>query len=149
MFKRIITLVIALSIFSVSAMANTHDGLKAAFDEFNYSVTVEWDQKDPAFLEAKKLELTQTISALEAQGMTRLELITFVKSQIKDASIIKNLDAVLEAVSLNQMSAQDAQNIMIQAMENSPATGANWHGAIYLTPVGLLVLVLVIIIVVD
>lgn len=149
MFNKIITFVLAFSIFTVSAMANTHDGLKAAFDEFNYAVTVEWDQKDMSFLEAKKFELTQEITALENQGMTRHELITFVKSQLKDANLVQSLDSVLEAVSLNKMTPQDAQDFMIQAMSKTPATGANWNGVIILTPIGLLILVLVIIIVVD
>ncbi len=149
MFLKIIAFVLACSIFSASAMPDTNDGLKAAFDEFNYSVTVEWDQKDPTFLEAKKLELMQTISGLEAEGMTRAELITFAKSQLKDATLIKNLDSVLEAISLNKMTSEEAQNFMIRSIENSQAQGANWNGVIILTPVGLLILVLLIAVVVD
>lgn len=149
MFAKIITFLLACSIFSASAMPNTNDGLKAAFDEFNYSVTVEWDQKDPSFLEAKKLELMQTISGLEAEGMTRAELITFAKSQLKDANLIKNLDSVLEAISLNKMTSEEANNFMIRSIENSQSQGANWNGVIILTPVGLLILVLLIAVVID
>lgn len=149
MFSKFITLILALSIFSVSAMANTHDGLKAAFEEFNYSITVEWDQKDASFLNAKKLELSQAIGALEAEGMTRLELITFAKSQIKDAAVAKSLDAVLDAVAMNTLTAEQAQDIMIKAMENSQSSGANWNGTIIITPIGLVILILVIIVVVD
>jgi hypothetical protein len=145
MFSKFMTLILALSLFSVSAMANTNDGLKAAFEEFNYSINVEWDQKDASFLEAKKLELTQAINALEAEGMTRLELITFAKSQIKDAALAKSLDSLIEAVALNTMTAVQAQAIMTQALEKSQSAGANWDGAfIVITPFGLLILVLVI-----
>ena len=149
MFLKILTFVLACSIFSASAMSNTKHGLKTAFDEFNYAITVEWDQKDPAFLEARKLELMQSISALEAEGMTRLELIEFAKSQLKDAALIKNLDSVLEAISLNKMTTEEAQNFMIRAIGNSQSQGANWNGVIILTPVGLLILVLIIAVVVD
>lgn len=149
MFFKIIAFLLACSIFSASAMPSTTQGLKAAFDEFNYSVTVEWDQKDPSFLEAKKLELMQTISGLEAEGMTRSELIAFAKSQLKDANLIKNLDSVLEAISLNKMTSEEANNFMIRSIENSQAQGANWNGVIILTPVGLLILVLLIAVVID
>ena len=149
MFLKIIAFLLACSIFSASAMPSTNQGLKAAFDEFNYSVTVEWDQKDPSFLEAKKLELMQTISGLEAEGMTRSELITFAKSQLKDATLIKNLDSVLEAISLNKMTSEEANNFMIRSIQNSQAQGANWNGVIILTPVGLLILVLLIAVVID
>lgn len=149
MFSKFITLVLALSIFSGSAMASTHNGLKTAFEEFNYAITVEWDQRDASFLEAKKLELSQAIGALEAEGMTRKELITFAKSQIKDATLAKSLDSVLDAVAMNTMTAEQAQDIMIKAMQKSQSTGANWNGTIVIAPVGLLILILVIIIVVD
>lgn len=149
MFLKIIAFIVACSIFSASAMSNSNDGLKAAFDEFTYSVTVEWDQKDASFLEAKKLELMLTISGLEAEGMTRAELITFAKSQLKDARLIANLDSVLEAISLNKMTAEEAQNFMIRSIQNSQSQGAGWNGVIILTPVGLLILVLLIAVIVD
>ncbi len=146
MFTRFMTLVLAFSLFSMSAMATTQDGLKTAFDEFNYSVTVEWDQKDPSFFEAKKLELSQAIASLEAEGMTREELITFTKSQIKDASVLKDLNTALEAVSQNTMTSAQAQEFMMKSIKATQ--GASWDGAvIYLTPVGLLVLILIIVII--
>lgn len=149
MFRQIVTLIIAFTLFSTSAMASTHEGLKAAFDEFNFAVTVEWDQKDPLFLEAQKFELTQQIASLESQGLTREELIGFVKSKIKDASVIKTLDSVLEAVSLNKMTTEEAQDLMIKSLNKTHATGANWNGAIVITPVALLVLILIVVLVVD
>ncbi len=147
MFLKSIALCLAFTIFTASAMASTNDGLKKAFDEFNYSVQVEWDQKDPSFMEAKKLELMQTIAGFEAEGMTRAELIGFAKSQLKDATLIKSLDSVLEAVSMNTMTSQEAQNIMIRAINNSQSQGANWNGIIVVTPVGLLILILIIVII--
>lgn len=81
--------------------------------------------------------------------MTRGELISFIKSQLKDATLIKNLDSVLEAISLNKMTSEEAQNFMIRSIENSQAQGANWNGVIILTPVGLLILVLLIAVVID
>lgn len=145
MFSKFITLVVAFSMFSVSAMATSHDGLKAAFEEFNYSISVEWDQRDESFLEAKKMELSQAIGALEAQGMTRNELITFAKSQIKDADLAKSLDSVLGAVALNTMTTAEAHDLMIKAMEKSLSLGANWNSTIIITPIGLVILLLVII----
>ncbi len=146
MFTRLMTLVLAFSLFSMSAMATTQDGLKTAFDEFNYSVTVEWDQKDPSFFEAKKLELSQAIASLEAEGMTREELITFTKSQIKDASVLKDLNTALEAVSQNTMTSAQAQEFMMKSIKATQ--GASWDGAvIILTPIGVVILLLIIIIV--
>ena len=49
MFRRILFLALSFIILSTQAFAVSGDGLKKAFDEFNYSVSVEWDQKDKAF----------------------------------------------------------------------------------------------------
>lgn len=140
------TLVLALSLFTMSAMATTQDGLKTAYDEFNWAVTVEWDQKDPAFYEAKKLEFTRAIGALEAEGMTRKELIAFTKSQIKDASVLKDLNTALEAVSTNTMTSAQAQEFMLKSINS--AQGASWDGSVIIfTPVGFVVLVLIIVLI--
>lgn len=109
-------------------------------------MTVEWDQNDPTFFAAKKLELTQAITALEAEGMTREELIPFTKSQINDAAVLKNLDSVLEAVSLKKMTSAEAQEFMMKSMTSTQ--GASWDGSvIILTPVGLVVLILIVVLI--
>ncbi len=144
MFVKLVTLLMAFTFFTAVAGANNHEGLKAAFDEFNYATTVEWDQKDPTFLEAKKLELAQ---AIEAQGLSREELISVTKSLLNDKILVKQLDQVLNSVSMNDLTAEQAREIMAKALSKSQMNGANWNGIIVLTPVGLLVLVLIIIIV--
>ncbi len=144
MFLKLITLLVAFSLFTAVAGANNHEGLKAAFDEFNYATTVEWDQRDLSFLEARKQELAQ---AIEAQGLSREELISVTRSLLNDKVLVNNLDRVLNAVSMNDMTAEQAQDLMAKAMSKSQMNGANWNGVIVLTPVGLLVLVLIVIIV--
>ncbi len=144
MFLKLMALLMAFSFLTVNAGANNHEGLKAAFDEFNYATTVEWDQRDPSFLAAKQQELADAITA---QGLSREELISVTRSLLNDKVLVKNLDRVLDAVSMNDMSAEQAQEAMAKAMKNSQMTGANWNGVIVLTPVGLLVLVLIVIIV--
>ena len=42
---------LALMIFVGSAEAAAGNGLKEAFDEFQYAMSVEWDQKDASFFE--------------------------------------------------------------------------------------------------
>lgn len=143
MFLKFATFILAITIFS-AAQANTHEGMKAAFDEFNYATTVEWDQKDQSFLELKKQELAM---AIEAQGMSREDLISFTKAQLNNEVLGQNLDTVLNAVSMNEMSAEQAHSIMANAIAQAQVKGASWNGVIIMTPVGLLVLVLIIIII--
>lgn len=127
MFSKILCLVMTFAIFSGSAMASSQDGLKAAFDEFNYSVMVEWDQKDPAFYEAKEQALTESILSLKSAGLTNSELVSFAKSQMKSSALAHELDLVLKAISLNTMSVEEAQEHFETAMKNSMNQGASWQ----------------------
>lgn len=43
----------ALAITTTSALANSNSGLKSAFDELNYSLTEDWNQKDKSFYDVQ------------------------------------------------------------------------------------------------
>lgn len=134
MFRKMITIMIALSIFTCSAMASSQNGLKAAFNEFHYAVTVEWDQQDQSFLEARKAELAQ---ALIDSGLTQAEILEFAKSQIKDEAVKRDLENTLQAVSANKLSPEEAEAIMIKSIEKSQMSGASWNGRVILMGVGI------------
>ena len=126
MFKKIITLLIALSIFSGQAIASTGTGLKTAFDELNYSLTVEWDQKDQTFYDDQMSQFVAKIEELKSQGLTQSDLINFAKSEIKNAKSSFDLDAALEVIQANKLTASETNSYILQALEGSHSTGANW-----------------------
>lgn len=130
MFKKLITLMLALSIFTVQAHAATDKGLKAAFDELNYSLTTEWDQKDKAFHEAQMKTFAATIRDLQAKGLTNAQLIEFAKSEIKDAKAAKDLETAMTMVQINKMSSAEASKYVLDSMKKSYSAGASWNGEV-------------------
>lgn len=143
MFKKLITLMLALSIFTVQAHASTNNGLKAAFDELNYSLTTEWDQKDKSFYEAQMKQFSATLRDLQAKGLTNAQLIDFAKSEIKDAKAAKDLETAMNLIQINKMSSAEASTYVLETMKKSYSAGASWNGEvlIYLA-VGVLVVAL-------
>jgi hypothetical protein len=143
MFKKLITLMLALSIFTVQAHAATDNGLKAAFDELNYSLTTEWDQKDKAFYETQMKQFASTIRDLQAKGLTNSQLIDFAKSEIKDAKAAKDLETAMTMVQINKMSSAEASKYVLETMKKSYSAGASWNGEVlvYLA-VGVLIVAL-------
>lgn len=125
MFKRLITLMMVLAITTTTAFANTNSGLKAAFDELNYSLTVEWDQKDKAFYNAK---MEAFKSKLAESKLTNAEMIAFVKAEVKDAKIARDMETALTMIQIQKMSRSDAANYMTETMKKSYSQGASWNG---------------------
>lgn len=127
MFKKFITLMLAIA-FSTTAFAGSNSGLKSAFDELSYSLSVEWNQKDKAFYDAQMKKFSTSLKELQAKGLTNAELIEFVKSEVKDAKIAKDMETAFTMIQLQKMSASDAANYMTQTMKKSYSVGASWNG---------------------
>lgn len=143
MFKKFITLMMVVAIFTVSAHANTQNGLKLAFDEMNYSLTVEWDQKDQSFYQAQLKKFTAQVRELQKQGLTNQQMIDFAKTQVKDAKVAKDLETAFSMITINKMSSEEASKYMMDSMKRSYSNGASWNGdvLVYLA-VGLLIVAL-------
>lgn len=140
MLKKLLATIAVVTLFTVQVNAATNEvktlsgittaqnELSAAYDELNYSLTVEWDQKDPAFRTAKMNEFSQTLRSLQAKGLTTAELIDFAKSQVKDAKIASDIDSTLKMIQANKMSAEEANRYATEAMKKAYSTGASWQG---------------------
>lgn len=131
---------LAIAFSTTSVFANTNSGLKAAFDELNYSLTVEWNQKDKAFYN-KKMEAFK--AKLAESKLTNAELIAFVKSEVKDAKIARDMETALTMIQIQKMSRSDAANYMTETMKKSYSVGASWNGDAFLY-IGLGVLLVVV-----
>ncbi|MFL5783824.1 MAG: hypothetical protein ACJ76H_04380 [Bacteriovoracaceae bacterium] len=127
MFKKLVTLMIAVA-FTTTAFAGSNPGLKSAFDELNYSLTVEWNQKDKSFYDAQMKKFKDTLAGLQAKGLTNAELIEFVKAEVKDAKVAKDMQTAFTMIQIQKMSASDAANYMTETMKKSYSTGASWNG---------------------
>lgn len=140
MFKKFITLMMVVSIFTVSANASTQTGLKTAFDELNYSLTVEWDQKDKDFYSAQMKKFSAELRELQAKGLTNSQLVEFVKSEVKNERAAKDLETAFNMVQINKMSSEEASKYMVEAMKKSYNTGASYQGEVFIyVAVGLLI----------
>ncbi len=140
MFKKIIACMMIVSIFTVSANASTQNGLKAAFDELNYSLTVEWDQKDKDFYSAQMKKFSSELRGLQSKGLTNAQLVEFVKSEVKNERAAKDLETAFNMVQINKMTSEEASNYMVEAMKKSYNVGASYQGEVFVyVAVGLLI----------
>ncbi len=143
MLKKFIAFFMILSIFTVQANASTQEGLKAAFDELNYALTVEWDQKDKEFHGEQMKKFAATVRELQAKGLTNSQMIEFVKSELKNAQVAKDLETAFNMIQINKMSSAEANKYILDTMKRSYSSGASWSGEVlvYLA-VGVLIVAL-------
>ena len=140
MFKKIMALMMVVSIFTVNAHAVSQNGLKAAFDELNYSLTVEWDQKDKDFYANQMKTFSGSLRDLQSKGLTNAQLVEFVKSEVKDAKVAKDLETAFNMIAINKMSSEEASKYMVETMKKSYSAGASWNGEVFIyLAVGLLI----------
>lgn len=132
MLKQLFAFFMVLSISFTQASAATDNGLKAAFDELNYSLSVEWDQKDKDFHSAQMKAFSAKLMELQNKGLTRNELIAFVKSEVKNQAVAKDLETAFNMVSINKMTSEDATKYMVETMKKSYSNGASWNGQVVL-----------------
>lgn len=126
--KRVFIFILMLITFSVQATAATHNGLKSAFEELNYSLSVEWDQKDQNFFNAQSEKFSSEIMKLHASGLSNQELLDFTISQIKDEKLAREIQTTYSLVSINAMTAKDAQEHIRSVVEKTYNRGASWNG---------------------
>ena len=129
MLKRMCTLFLAFA-FATTASAATigQQSVREAINDFNYSVQVEWDQQDQAFYKAQVQKLEATIAQLRADGMSNAEIVKAAAANVQDAQLAKEINNALSMVNGN-MSAEDAQKAVMQAVKANGNHGASWSGS--------------------
>lgn len=133
-----------LSIFTVEAYAASNEGLKAAFNELNYSLTVEWNQKDKDFYTAQMKKFSSAVRDLQAKGLTNQQLIDFISSEVKDQKVAKDMQTALTMISLNRMTSSEAAQYMSEMMKKSYSKGASWSGDAGLVIVAVVVVAVIV-----
>lgn len=141
MFKKLFAFSMIFCFLVVNVNAGTNNNLKAAFDELNYALSVDWDGKDQDFYKSQMDKFNSTLNSLQAQGMSNQEMIDFTLAQLKDENMKKDLRTALTMIQINKMNPREAQKYVTDAMNKSYSRGASWGGEVI---VGAVVLVLVV-----
>jgi hypothetical protein len=138
---------IAMMIIMPSTMVHAQTvTLQSAIQQLNFSLTVEWDQKDPNF-KAKALKtFNAQIKELQASGVSTQSIVAGLKSQLKDAKLIADLDRLANVAKTKKMSPKQTQSLVAQYAAQAQKAGASWtgEGAVY-TLVAIAVIALIVV----
>ena len=127
--------------FNVMAASGTVSELEKALDEYQYSLTVEWDQKDQAFMTAKTEAFYATLSNLMNQGLTQEEILTVVSKKSKNPKEVEALKLKMETLAGKATSASDLAQAITATSKGMYSTGASWEGSAILISVGIVAVI--------
>lgn len=116
---------IIFAIFISEASFAQSENLKKIVDEFQYAITVDWDQQDQAVYQSKVKIFHEQ---LEAAHVSQTELYQFLSASTQDDSLKRELQTILTLISLNQLGQEKAQQMMDELLHANFSRGASWNG---------------------
>jgi hypothetical protein len=146
-FKRLIALMMVLSIFTATANATPNSDLKTAYQELRYALDVEWDQKDKGFVADQTKKFNDTVRELQLSGkLNNADMLEFIKAEVKDPNIQRDIEIAFSKVFIEKMSPSQAAKMMEDTLaQHAFNRGASWNGNVaYSIIVGLVVVALVV-----
>lgn len=135
--KRFLSLALFLC-FSLNSFAatGTVQELSRAMDEFEYSMNVEWDQKDKNFqLKEMNKFLARTQELLDG-GLSKEEIQAHMSKRTKRTKASEALELKMKLS--NVTTAKELVDFMSQNSKGMYSQGASWNGGVDLTTVGLI-----------
>jgi hypothetical protein len=125
---KIISALLALCFtMNVFASSGAMDELSTAMDEYQFAMTVEWDQKDQAF-KAKQLEaLSGKMGQLFKQGLTAQDVNVLIDNRFKNSQFAKTAKLKLALLG-NNLTPANVVDVLKDNSSEIYANGASWNG---------------------
>ncbi len=123
--------------FNVMAASGTVSEFERALDEYQYSLTVQWDQKDAAFMTARTESFYATIATLMTQGLTKEKILDVVSSKSNNIKEVETLKLRMDALASASNSSSELAEAITTNSTGLYATGASWEGSAVLISVGI------------
>lgn len=142
---RIVSLFVAFC-FSLNVMASTGtiQQLESSLNDYQYSLSVEWDQKDQKFYDAKTQQFYASIEKLiKEDGLSKEQLLGFVELKVKNQDFVNALKLKMSLLS-NGASAEELSKMVAETSKEMYAKGASWNGEIIMPVIAVLVIVAIV-----
>lgn len=131
-FTAILMLTSFTNAFAMSPVQETSAMAKAlerTFDEMNYTLNVEWDQKDQQFFKTTVDGFEKNIKELQTQGLTNKELIDYTLAKIKDKQLQNDVREISEVINESEMTSDQARDFALEKLNGTYSQGTSWSGS--------------------
>lgn len=128
---RIVSLIVAFC-FSLNVMASTGtiQELEKHMDDYQYALSVEWDQQDQAFYEAQTKEFFGKMAKLiKEDGLSQEQVLKLVELKTKNKAALEALKLKVSLLA-KDASAEELANIVKESAKDLYSQGASWNGEV-------------------
>lgn len=147
-FKKLNALALAVMMAvmpTLQAEANTVT-IQSAINQLNYTLSVEWDQKDPAVKRMALETFTAQVAELQKNGLSNEAIVEALKAQMPDAQTAKDIENLAAQAKAEGLSNAEMNKLVAQYMQNGKVTGASWSDAATYTVISIAVIALIIVV---
>lgn len=128
-FTIILTLIFTMNTFASSMSVGALE-LEKAFDEYQFAITVEWDQKDSKFYDEQTEALFGKLTTLmQEHGLKKEDILSFTE---KKSNSTKELEAL--KLKFNLLPSTATPKELVQVLKSNSQSlysrGASWNGEI-------------------
>lgn len=141
--KLLAVLLSFLMTFNVMAASGTAQELERALDDYQYALTVEWDQKDQVVYEAETKAFFEKIGSLIAeQGASKDEILAMAEKKMANKQAFEALKLRLSLLS-EVKSSEELAKILKENAKEFYGHGASWapDGTVILSVVAVVAIV--------
>lgn len=125
---KFISMILALTL-SMNVFADSVVSLEKSLNDYQYALTVEWDQKDLEFYQIKTKEFFESMTSLiKEEGLSQGEVLKFAETKM-DKSAVEALKMKLSLLSKN-LSVEELTLAIKESSQGFYAQGASWNGEI-------------------
>lgn len=121
---KFLTTFLVLCFLSGNSFAAT--GFKDLFQNYQYAVTVEWDQHDKDFLEAEEQKFSKGIEILLQSGHSTQDIVNDSLTMIHDENLRNEIKEALSLYGDNKISKDQLLNMLEQNASAMSQQGSSW-----------------------
>lgn len=128
---KIIALVLSLCMsLNVIAANGSIEKLEKTLDEFQYTLTVEWDQKDQKFYkEQNDLFVANIVELIQTEGISHDDILKLSEKRIHDKQAYEALKIKMSLLDKN-LTPQELAESLRASTQSYYSNGASWNGSI-------------------
>lgn len=140
---KLVSLLVAFC-FSLNVMASTGSvqELARSIDEYQYALTVEWDQQDDQFYNDQTKMFFNKMEAMIKGGLSQKDIQSLVETRVNNPKAVEALKLKLSLMT-KDATTDELVNVVKEATSNMYGRGASWQGHIIAPAVALALVVAV------
>jgi hypothetical protein len=127
---RLIALVLSLTL-SFQVLAHpTQKVLNEVIDNYEYEMTVEWDQQDLVYSQAAIERLYQNLMKLSQEGLTEKDIVEVLSKKSLSSEQIEALKTQLRSMTAGARGPEELAKVISAYSKDLYQNGASWNGSV-------------------